>query len=420
MRQNIDNVKRNVENLKEKKTDELGKEIRVYIEKYIPEKEILLLDFVSQQHFEQFCLRKNVNPQQSENRTMLYIRNIRISKKAEPKEGFHYPIPEELFDQKHTFENSPINENGIMLEQITAFFITLRGDNDISFETSAASQRSILPEAGYFNWEEDVIKIIEDVKIKNEELKIIIRNVGQANWNEVYSNGSCKIIYDIGCSIYYDVNVVKNLINNTPLNHHPVLIISHWDIDHYLALVKFPKLDFNKFRNIIVPYRLPNKTSEKVLKLFPQNKVIRIPECSKKLIGRKISSKLIKSTDNLALFRGERSSDRNKSGLSLAVIGKYQSVILPADHTYYQVFRNMYTELPENIPLNLVTPHHGGKAGSITRALKDLMIMPGASITSTGKNNYGHPFEETKSQLDNHGFTWVRTDEGVKDPEIIL
>lgn len=86
-----------------------------------------------------------------------------------------------------------------------------------------------------------------------------------------------------------------------------------------------------------------------------------------------------------------------------------KAVLLTGDLSYYQVIDFMIPQIPTNVEINLVTPHHGGNAGSIN-TINFKKNCVGYAITSTGKNNYGHPLTQIRTDLLSLGFNWLRTD----------
>lgn len=124
-------------------------------------------------------------------------------------------------------------------------------------------------------------------------------------------------------------------------------------------------------------------------------------------------------SNNFALFRGEKSADRNKSGLSIAVWSNNQAAILAADHYYYQIFSDIIKVIPKDRKINIVTPHHGGRAGNINKFLGRVTNV-NLAVTSTGRNFYGHPKNENRINLLKMGFKLIRTDYAGKDISIHL
>lgn len=72
------------------------------------------------------------------------------------------------------------------------------------------------------------------------DLFLLVRDVSQANWNELLDgNNITRIVYDIGAELHANQAIVRGLFNSrfdTLKRDKPILVISHWDIDHYQCL----------------------------------------------------------------------------------------------------------------------------------------------------------------------------------------
>ena len=72
------------------------------------------------------------------------------------------------------------------------------------------------------------------------DLFLLVRDVGQANWNELLDgNNITRIVYDIGAELRANQTIVRSLFYSrlyTLKRDKPILVISHWDIDHYHCL----------------------------------------------------------------------------------------------------------------------------------------------------------------------------------------
>lgn len=69
----------------------------IYIEKYDTNSGNLLVDFVNEKDFIQFC--NSINQyDENDNRTMLYIEGLIFKKGLSPKEGCIYTLPAEIIE----------------------------------------------------------------------------------------------------------------------------------------------------------------------------------------------------------------------------------------------------------------------------------------------------------------------------------
>jgi beta-lactamase superfamily II metal-dependent hydrolase len=392
--------------------------LNIYIEKYDRYEGVLIADFIHKDHFIQFCNRIDQPYKKSDERTMLYIEDLHFISGIYPKEGCIYAFPNELIVE-FSWVREPIDS----IENSGSDVIAFRSKSNKKLHSffSNALKRS--------KWTTTQL-------LSNElwdgspcgashlygKIKVIVKNVGQGNWNEVYANNKCELIYDLGASIHFNTSEIKQVItSSTAFNDCPSLIISHWDIDHYKAVFQIDDSLLSKICCIFCPSKLPNLTSERAFKVLQRNCcfIHSIKECDSRVVKRKISLDLYFKNSNFVLFRGEKSADRNKSGLSMAIWSNSKSIILSGDHHYYQLFEHIYKEIPSGFELNLITPHHGGEAGNLTNYIPKISNV-NIAATSTGKNSYGHPYEKNRKSLAKMGFKWLRTDNLGKDIEILL
>ncbi|MBN9901370.1 hypothetical protein [Bacillus thuringiensis] len=396
--------------------------MHIYIEKYDRQQGMLLADFVYVEHLDQFCDRIGQRLNEADERTMILIEGLNFVSGIYPKEGCVYHFPDELIT-KYKWNRESIEESEEEKEIGSSDIIAFRakGNGEIPSFFSKALKRykwNLAKPKDLSYWDG---KPCGGKGIK-EDLSVKVRNVGQGNWNEVYKKDRCILIYDLGVSIKYNNHQVKQIIRNTQaFKDSPSLIISHWDIDHYKAIFQAESELLGSLCCVFCPAKLPNLTSERAFKRLKENcnYINSIEEDDSRLISRRISLSLVFDEPNFVLFRGEKSSDRNKSGLSIAVWNKNSSIILAGDHYYYQIFDYIYKKIPQGLKVNLVTPHHGGEAGSLKRYIGNI---PNVNIaaTSTGENNYEHPKPENKKNIIKMGFKWVSTNEVNGDIEILL
>lgn len=78
--------------------------------------------------------------------------------------------------------------------------------------------------------------------------KVLARGVGQGNWNEVECECGNIILYDIGVDYSWSVPKVNNLVKrvSTFENSNIKLIISHFDVDHYQALLNLSQTQLSQ------------------------------------------------------------------------------------------------------------------------------------------------------------------------------
>lgn len=360
----------------------------IYIEKYDSIEGFLLADFISKEDYIEFCNKIRYENYINDERTMLFIENLRFNKGIVPKEGSVYEIPYELIENLKWIKEST-SENRSDLHEEAGF------SNIISFRTNA----------NYMGYS------IFKTSLNSTHLKFISL---PGNWNEIYDNNKCKVIYDIGASIFSTNLEIRKFVSESKraFSDSPSLIISHWDIDHYQSLFELDKSDLGSLCCVFVPDKLITETSKRAFNILKSNCnfINVINQSPKRAIKRRISLEMLCSDKkHFAFFRGEKSKDMNKSGLALTVWNNRGCAILAADHHYSQIFSDIYKIIPQNLKINIVTPHHGGEAGKIPKQMIN-PILPELAVTSTGNNNYGHPKDEIRKDLSYIGFRWLRTD----------
>lgn len=376
--------------------------MKIYIEKFDRYEGFLLADFINRDDFVEFCGIINQTVDENDYRTMLYIEGLRFLSGIYPKEGCLYNFPMEFINEINWNKES----NG---ELEGSDIIAFRAESNLNvpsfFSKTLKRQELTTAESSWEGGPCGGCGVLGDISI-------IVKNVGQGNWNEVYAENRCRIIYDLGASIHFSSLEVKQVVKSTnAFLDSPSLIISHWDVDHYKAIFQIEDTLINQLCCVMCPSILPNLTSKRAFKILQENcgYINTISPSNLRKVKRKVSLEVLFKYKNLYLFRAEKSSDRNKSGLSIALWNKKGAAILAGDHHYSQIFLDIYNNIPPGLELNIVTPHHGGEAGKLDSFVGKISMVNKA-VTSTGKNSYGHPKDENRKGLSKMGFKWLRTD----------
>jgi beta-lactamase superfamily II metal-dependent hydrolase len=237
-------------------------------------------------------------------------------------------------------------------------------------------------------------------------LELAVIDCGQGNWNEVRSPKSI-LIYDIGASMRYSRAEVEQLVRNRALameTREIKTFISHWDVDHYQALLVMSNADLSKLGSVTAPSQMPDTST---LQLLTKNlaaagvKLYSLPPASPtSAAGRRIvlchDSNL--SSSQIQLFRASPGSSRNQTGIVLAVIGPRRTAILTGDHHYSKILEALPAYLPKN-PVVMVAPHHGGKAGTFDLSSWRRVFPQMEVAISVGLNSYGHPVKNIETKL---------------------
>lgn len=404
--------------------------IHLYVEKFDTVEKFMLLDFATEDEFLSFA--ESFDYQDSNNQTFtstLLFEQVTFSGKVYPKEGAVYRVALSSllglqwdYNFKHQdyvpmvafkYTNEPFNQtldlSQLFLQEVSAYPFTYKINGSWEGTPCGAEQLT-------------------------QNIELVVKQVGQGSWNEIRSQGKCKIIFDIGCSIFYSYTICKNLLGNDPFRDRPSLIISHWDVDHYNLLTVATDEDLQNICCVFVPASCVSLTSKKVAARLEANcnYLCSIETVPTRKIKRQVSLHVKYKGVQYILFVGETSKDKNLSGLALIVWNNTGCVFLCADHSYRQIFRDMNAVfLDTTQTLNskkdllemqsichIVVPHHGGNAGKIEKSYS--LSSPGQAIVSTGKNNYGHPLEYVRAAICNMGFKWIRVDYSKGDIKITL
>lgn len=251
-----------------------------------------------------------------------------------------------------------------------------------------------------------------DVNIKlpqfsNEKLSVIVRNVDQANWNELLKGDEVICSFDLGARKYATAAEVRRLFDvrrNKYENDKPILVLSHWDIDHYHCLVWMSEEEVSKcFSKFVCVNKIVSVTSkrtyDKVLRaLGSSNVYCLIPP----MHTDGIKMHLWKTFGCISFYQGEISRNRNYCGLCMFVKGAARSVNFTGDLKLKQA-NDSYDE-EKNIGINtlehiLIAPHHGGYNSPKYRIYSNPTTEVFISVGY--RNQYGHPESTMYKYLDN-------------------
>lgn len=237
--------------------------------------------------------------------------------------------------------------------------------------------------------------VFDNRKIDN--LKLFVKDVGQANWNELRSGNLVKVVYDAGAELHASPRDVRNIIASRKkdlMHSKPVLVLSHWDMDHIHCLKEMNVNEIRAcFSKIVCPDKLKSLASKDVLRDFKTALGVANVYCLP-LPGRTngITMHHWRREGCVSIYRAESSSQINYCGLVMFVCGGKRSANYTGDCKLIQA-KDVYDQEKAHGLLTkghvLVAPHHGGDYGAKNR----LYSLPCDHIViSVGANNgYGHP-----------------------------
>ena len=332
-----------------------------------------------------------------------YALNIDMLKQLKPE-----PIPESLiFAHSYSFNN-------------------YAGKNDDTFHLLQAHE--LLNPADLATPHHNMIEKLEEVAGR-EYLKFRVNDVSQANWNEVLDDKVVLYVFDLGAPIHAKATEVQLYIDSyarSYANDKPLLILSHWDIDHYHCLLQMSEADIKaNFSKFICPDKIKNNMSQQVFDKM--EKALGTANVHSVLLHGRTADTAYPlmhqeyGNQGIRLYSGERSRNVNYSGLVLYVEGTKGNVILTGDCLTVQasdVLADCTADLNCEKEHYLVVPHHGGdfKTKKVYKTYNiPMMLKPKEAIISVdaGNNTYGHPTKEMINFLKSVA-SWniTRTDKG--------
>lgn len=244
---------------------------------------------------------------------------------------------------------------------------------------------------------------------QGNDLKLFVKDVDQANWNELRFGNKVKVVYDAGARLHAKEPEVRAIFESRKqdlIHSQPVLVLSHWDMDHIHCLKVMTDAEIRDcFSKVVCPDKLRSVTSKGVLESFRRvlgrQNVYCLP-----LPGRTngIDMHLWRREGDISLYQGESSSQINYCGLVMFVRGANRSANYTGDCKLTQA-KNVYDqEMAHGLTTGehvLVAPHHGGdvdaKSRHYSRPCDRIEISVGAN------NDYGHPHPKMLEYLESHG-----------------
>ncbi len=202
--------------------------------------------------------------------------------------------------------------------------------------------------------------VIEPNPKGNVTLTVV--DCGHGNWNEIATNTD-RVIYDVGASRWFTKSQVRAMVAGRSIGSEtrPIsVIISHWDVDHYHALLEFEPTELAKLRVVFMPSQVPDTaTYRRILKLLTDHSVVltALQPASRTSTSRVISLEPHSQNGIFTLFRATSGRSRNQTGIVLGVRGQRKVALLTGDHHYDKVLtaaRKMVTYSRQHCVL--VTP----------------------------------------------------------------
>lgn len=253
--------------------------------------------------------------------------------------------------------------------------------------------------------------------IQNANLQLLVRNIDQANWNELLEGDTIKVIYDIGAKLNAsraEVGAIFDARKNEIMRDKPILVLSHWDMDHIHCLRHIEDRDISAcFSKLICVDMMKSVTSALVYRSFVSELGAANVSCIQTPARTDgTAMHLWKRAGDMVFYVGEKSRNINFSGVCMFVYGSSHSVAFTGDIRLNQA-KNMYDQeltLGQNKERHiLIAPHHGGDYSASHRVYS---LPLSEVVISVGRNNiYGHPEPHMLSYLESlSSYNVKRTD----------
>ncbi len=316
------------------------------------------------------------------NKTLLILSNLRFENYKGFRSGYWYDLPEGFF---RMFEL--VNEH----TESSRVIAELKSVSDLLLDVQRYRTRENL----YINTREESIdeftdsKFYSDIRAMTDEmenLELIVRNVGCGNWNEIKAE-DFWLIYDLGGDVKFTDAEMQSLFSRISFEQNFIGMISHWDLDHYRAILDLNSSQLSLMKYIIVPSKMPNtlqlrKTLSRLRSLnIPIN--ILLPSLKR---GRSIDLISQGKFGQFELYRSCDGININQSGIVLVVEGVRKIAVLTGDHHYPQIYKRVFST-SRTKPYELVVPHHGGYAGRFKRTDWSTINFSSGALSTQG-NRY--------------------------------
>ncbi len=334
----------------------------------------------------------------NENNTYLELRNLKTKRRL--RSGGYYRLNLELL---HKFLPSSQNES---------LFIGLSYNLEempVPFDDT----EELLQSHGPLDYRElRMLPFIYDNPVEFElpplgmsSLSVCVRDVGQANWNELWAGNRICYVYDLGAELWANRAQVATIFNarkNDLERDKPVLVLSHWDLDHYHCLRYTDQHTMrNCFSKFICVDAMRSLTSRRVFADMYNSLGGGNVFCVQPMPRTDgVSMHMWKTQGGISIYVGEKNRSINYSGLCMFVRGQYKSVNFTGDVRLLQA-KNVYDQETVQVDLPqdhiLIAPHHGG---NVPKKYMQYSYRTSEVNISVGcPNLYGHPHPQMLSYL---------------------
>lgn len=246
-----------------------------------------------------------------------------------------------------------------------------------------------------------ITKLLDKLDNHLGPIIFIVHDIGHGNWNEIRF-GKTRIFFDIGAQKEWRGKRVRKLVDTANITQEEdiYIFISHWDTDHYHAILKLTVSELKRVKGVFAPQRIPATNTAKNVEDFLHAAGIsidKIPFSVKKSTDNKIELNLFYGGKILRIYRSSKTSSRNLDSLVFYMETKERSLLLTGDQKYEKLYSYILDTVFPKRPLILVLPHHGGYAGYFDKKQWSKVSLEEIIISYHSSNKYEHPLKENYS-----------------------
>lgn len=383
--------------MKKSNDDLLNEETLITVEHHNKVNKTILFDFIDEKHFNRFLENYALPFDNLNNASMIMFLDFSCSKRFQL--GVYYNIKASIAEL--------LGEAEIQRDSdIILFKINAKGRDIREFIVASKLSAQYIHESNEDGRNNSPEKTFPKLGASVSKGRLTVKCVGQGSWNEFVFDGNVRVVYDIGTSYLHSKQTVKNLMSLRDLDYQrsrPIIVLSHWDVDHYHILLEASDETIGSVKAFVYRSVVPNKTSKKLITRFQNlnpNALCPVQE-EPPPFGKQASDQLKKIYGvkyGFHIFNGSKNRDRNKSGILLVVKTHTQVIVLGADFYYEQINKYVLPSFNYKHDHYLIVPHHGGEAGkfiyeNLNSICKDAIISVG------GKYSYNHPLFDVEEEL---------------------
>ncbi|HDX9535344.1 TPA: aldolase [Bacillus thuringiensis] len=324
----------------------------------------VVFDFNKMSDLKELAWFLNIEILKESSKTLLILNDVKVESYQGPKAGCWYNIPICFFSDFNIVNEDDEN-------RLIRFNLTMRDNQKLNFRKFRVIDKYLYNDHLYNKHEKTIdfknsklyrdMKEIEDIP----KLKLIVRDVGCGNWNEVVGD-RFRLIYDLGGDIKFSNKEMENIFTRVNLTGPYYAVISHWDLDHYRAVLDLDDAQLALMKNIVVPSKMPNtlQLNKALHRLQSFGITIDIiTPAFKSGRGRGVELIFRGGVNNFKFFRSSDGANINQSGIVLTIEGIKKVAVLTGDHHYTQIYNGVLSRKFLK-PYEFVVPHHGGNAGN--------------------------------------------------------